>query len=86
LSGILSASGPGEFTNWYKVLIKSCDGGSFLGNREPISLKTQKIYFRGSKIVEETINYLNGKGWLLNREKVVLVGSFNGGVAALHWS
>ena len=77
---------PGPFAEWRKILIKSCDGGSFLGNREPISIKTQKLYFRGSKIIEETITYLNNKGWLANREEVVLAGTFNGGIAALQWS
>jgi hypothetical protein len=86
MGGILAPSVPGPFANWYKVLIKSCDGGSYLGNREPISIKTQKLHFRGSKIVEETINYLNNKGWLMNREEVVLAGTFNAGVAALQWS
>jgi hypothetical protein len=30
LNGILGPNG--EFGNWYKVLIKSCDGGSFFGD------------------------------------------------------
>lgn len=86
MGGILAPAVPGPFAEWRKVLIKSCDGGSFLGNREPISIKTQRIYFRGSKIIEETITYLNNKGWLADREEVVLAGTFNGGIAALQWS
>ena len=86
ISGYLSPFSPGEYTNWFKVVIKSCDGGSYLGNREAIEYKKQKLYFRGSKIVEEVINLLNKKGWLLNRDEVVLSGSFNGGIAAVLWS
>jgi len=29
---------------------------------------------------------LNSKGWLQNRERLILVGSFNAGIAALQWS
>ncbi len=86
LEGILSSMKDGEFTNWYKVIIKSCDGGSYIGNEDPISIKRQKLYFRGSKIMEEVITRLNKKGWLQNRDQIVLAGTFNGGVAAVHWS
>lgn len=86
LDGMLSSSAEGAFKDWYKVIIKSCDGGSFIGNEDPISIRRQKIYFRGSKIIEEVITKLNKKGWLYNREQVVLAGTFNGGVAAVHWS
>ena len=67
LYGILAINAPGEFAHWRKVLIKSCDGGSYLGNTM-IDHRGQRIYFRGSRIMEEAINYLNHKGWLKNRQ------------------
>jgi hypothetical protein len=86
LTGILSIQEGGYFANWRKVVIKSCDGGSFLGNADPIVFKRQKIYFRGSQNVKEAVTYLNKINFLKNREEVVMVGSFNSGVAALQWS
>jgi len=57
-----------------------------LGNADPIVFKRQKMYFRGSQNVKEAVNYLNKINFLKNREEVVMVGSFNSGVAALQWS
>jgi hypothetical protein len=52
LNGILSWFEGGYFNNWPKVIIKSCDGGSFLGNADPISYKGKKIHFRGEANVK----------------------------------
>lgn len=64
LSGMLSPMVEGPFQNWYKVIVKSCDGGSYLGNEDVVTYKREKVYFRGSKIIEEVITQLNKKGWL----------------------
>ncbi len=86
LNGILSWFEGGYFNNWPKVIIKSCDGGSFLGNAAPITFKGKKIHFRGTQNVLEAVTYLNKINFLKNREEVVMVGSFNAGIGALLWS
>jgi hypothetical protein len=86
LEGILSFSGGGYFNNWHKVIIRSCDGGSFLGNSDPIKYRDKHLHFKGSENVMQAVTYLNKINWLKNREEVVLVGSFNAGVGALLWS
>lgn len=87
LQGVLSWTGGGYFTNWHKVIIKSCDGGSFLGNTtDPIKYRDKKLHFRGSQNVMQAVTYLNKINWLKNREEVVLIGSFNAGIATLLWS
>lgn len=86
LTGILSLFEGGYFDNWPKVIIKSCDGGSFTGNSDPITFRGKKLYFRGSQNVKEAVTYLNKINFLKNREEVVMVGSFNAGVGALLWS
>jgi hypothetical protein len=86
LGGILSLNDGGYFDNWPKVVLKNCDGGSFLGNSDPIKYRDKKLHFKGSQNVLTAIAYLNKINWLKNREEVVLVGSFNGGIAALLWS
>jgi hypothetical protein len=68
LSGMLSPMVEGPFQDWYKVIIKSCDGGSFLGNEDVVTVKRQKLYFRGSRVIEEVIAQLNKKGWLKDRD------------------
>ena len=84
--GIFSFTGGGYFSNWPKVFLRNCDGGSYLGNAGPISFKHQRMYFRGSQNVKEAISYLNKKNFLKDREEVVIAGTFNGGVAAQLWS
>lgn len=36
LTGILSPFDGGQFGMWTKVIIKSCDAGAYMGNRDPI--------------------------------------------------
>ena len=52
LNGILSFQGGGFFYNWVKVVIKSCDGGSYLGYSDPVAYKQKKVYFRGSQNIK----------------------------------
>lgn len=48
LVGILSLTEGGYFNNWPKVIIKSCDGGSYMGNSGPIKYKDKHIHFKGT--------------------------------------
>jgi hypothetical protein len=86
LYGILSYDEGGYFNNWPKVIIKNCDGGSYLGNREPITYKNKKIYFRGSQNILEAVRYLNSIKFLRDRQEIVMVGSFNAGIGMLMWA
>ena len=67
LNGMLSIGGGGYFTNWPKVFLKSCDGGSYLGNHDAVSYKKHKMYFRGSQNIKEAVTYLNKINFLKNR-------------------
>ena len=55
------------FTNWPKVFLKNCDGGSYLGNADPVVYKKHKMYFRGSQNIKEAVKYLNKINFLKNR-------------------
>lgn len=52
LTGILSPFDGGEFSMWTKVIIRSCDAGAYMGNRDPIEYKKHKLHFKGSINVE----------------------------------
>lgn len=86
MNGILGFQSGGFFYNWIKVVIKSCDGGSFLGNNDPISIKKDKLYFRGSQNIKEAFDFLVTNLKLKTREEVVMVGSYNSAIAALMWT
>lgn len=83
LSGILS--GNSVFGPWPKIMLKSCDGGSYFSD-STATFKNKTMNFKGTSNVKETINYLNKIGWLANREEIVLVGVGNGGLGALAWA
>lgn len=83
LNGILSSNS--VFGAWPKVIIKSCDGGSYFSDTNT-TYKNKVMKFKGTKNVIESINYLNKNNLLQNREEVVLVGVGNGGLAALAWA
>ncbi len=38
-----------------------------MGNRDPILVKKQKLYFRGERNIIEAVNYLNSIKYLKNR-------------------
>jgi len=65
LSGILS--GNSIFSAYPKVLIKSCDGGSYFSDSNS-TFKNKTMNFRGTKNMIETINYLNKNNMLANKE------------------
>jgi fructose-1-phosphate kinase PfkB-like protein len=70
---------------WTKIVIKSCDAGAYMGNRDPIEFKKHKLHFKGSINVEEIFKYLQTKKIIANREEIVLAGSLNGAVAAMNY-
>lgn len=84
MNGVLSNGG--YFGDWPKVMFKSCDGGSFLGNSDPITYKGKKLYFRGSQNVKEAVRYLKENKLLENKEQIVMMGTYAGAVSALLWS
>lgn len=54
------------FASWPKVIVKTCDGGSFFSD-SLVSYKGKTLNFRGKKNVIEAINVLNNKKYLANR-------------------
>ena len=84
-TGFLSTSAPGEFNLWHKVIIKSCDGGSYIGDHM-VQTGHGKLHFKGSKIVEEAIRTMEQRKFIQNREEVVIAGMYNGAAAAMMWA
>lgn len=85
LTGILSPFEGGEFNSWTKVLVKSCDGGLFMGDGNTVEYKKHKLYFKGSLNIQEMMLSLQTRGYL-QVEEVVIAGSMNGAIAAMMWS
>ena len=86
LGGMLSPFEGGEFANWIKVYLRSCDGGAFMGDRDPVSYKKSKLHFKGSVNTVETFNYLKAKGYLSNKKQILISGSYDGALAAMQWA
>lgn len=86
LDGILSPEGSGDFNTWTKVFIQSCDGGAYMGNRDPIVFKSRKLHFKGSVNTIETFKYLQAKGYLTGQAEVVIAGAMDGAIAAMQWA
>lgn len=83
-----------EFCKWKKVHIKYCDGNSFSSNREDAVVvpnpttenpdNKMSLYFRGDRIVQETLEALLHKDFGLSMATDVLIaGNSAGGLAAL---
>jgi hypothetical protein len=85
LNGFTSPARGGEFAMWTKVVIKSCDGGAFMGNRAPIDVKGHKLYFRGRLIIDAVFAYLRTSKLITNKNEIVISGSLNGAVAAMNY-
>jgi hypothetical protein len=66
-------------------MVKSCDGGSYFSDSST-TFKNKTLNFRGSKNVQEAINFMNKNNLLANRDEVIIVGIGNGGLAALAWA
>ena len=46
--GIRSFENAGDFGLWSRVVVKSCDGGAFMGDRDPVAYKGKKLHFKGN--------------------------------------
>lgn len=73
------------FSAWPKILVKSCDGGSYFGDAT-VKVKNYTLNMKGNKNILETVSYLNKIQWLKNREEILLIGVGNGGLGALAWA
>ena len=59
-----------------------CDGNSFSGNRDdPVEINGDKIYFRGRRVIDETLKALKDNFGLDKADTVLLTGCSAGGLA-----
>jgi hypothetical protein len=64
------------------VIMNYCDGASFSGHvAQPITYRSQKLYFRGRNILDATINQLYSTAGFSNAQNVILSGCSAGGLA-----
>ena len=84
LNGIVSSSchvNP-DFCNFHRVWMVYCDGNSFSGNRDdPVVVNKKPLYFRGRRILDETLKALSENFNLNQAETVMLTGCSAGGLA-----
>jgi hypothetical protein len=84
MDGLLSSdcSQNPDFCNFNRVWMVYCDGNSFSGNREePVVVNEKPLYFRGRRIIDETLSALKANFGLGNAENVMLTGCSAGGLA-----
>ena len=89
LGGILSSdcSKNPDFCSFNRVWLVYCDGNSFSGNRDqPVNVKgldgnVKPLYFRGRRIIDETLKALHENFGLEKAENVLLTGCSAGGLA-----
>ena len=68
--------------NWNMVQLRYCDGGSFSGNNDTVATyKGRKLYFRGKRVREATLDSLRQKHGLGAATDVVISGCSAGGLA-----
>jgi hypothetical protein len=68
--------------NWNKVMIKYCDGGSFSGNNETITIyENTSLYFRGKRVREAVQAHLLEAQGMGNATDLVVSGCSAGGLA-----
>ena len=76
-----------DFCSFNRVWMVYCDGNSFSGNRDaPVLVKgldggVKPLYFRGRRIIDETLKYLTAEFNLGSAKKVLLTGCSAGGLA-----
>jgi hypothetical protein len=84
LNGIVSSDctvNP-DFCNFHRVWMAYCDGNSFSGNRdEPVVVNDKKLYFRGRRIIDETLKALSIHYGMKTADTVMLTGCSAGGLA-----
>ena len=84
LGGVVSADctvNP-DFCNFHRVWMVYCDGNSFSGNRdEPVLVQNKPLYFRGRRIIDETLKALSLNYGMDQADTVMLTGCSAGGLA-----
>ena len=70
------------FANANHVHLMYCDGGSFSGNKaEPVVVNGTTLYFRGKRILDAVLDYLNTNHGLAKATEVLLSGGSAGGLS-----
>eukprot|EP00438_Fugacium_kawagutii_P030089 Skav228178 [mRNA] locus=scaffold3933:167264:168451:+ [translate_table: standard] len=68
--------------NWNMVFMRYCDGGSFSGNNETVTVyKNQSLFFRGKRIREAIAKDLMEKRGLKDASDLMVSGGSAGGLA-----
>jgi hypothetical protein len=76
-----------DFCNFNRVFMKYCDGNSFSGNRDaavPVvgtDGKSKDLFFRGRRILDETLAALKAGHGLGSADSVLLTGCSAGGLS-----
>ena len=76
-----------DFYNFNRVFMKYCDGNSFSGNRDAaVSVvgtdgKSKDLFFRGRRILDETLAALKADHGLGSADSVLLTGCSAGGLS-----
>jgi len=74
-----------DFYDWNHVFFVYCDGASFSGNKtDPVEVGGKTIYYRGNRILVETINDLIANKGLDKGTDVLVVGDSAGGMATFY--
>eukprot|EP01084_Bolivina_argentea_P061931 113211_1 len=67
--------------NWNTIMVRYCDGSSFMSNREsPIVYNGIKLYFRGFRIMNAVLQYLTEQYGLDKASDVYITGGSAGGL------
>ena len=84
LNGIVSSDckvNP-DFCNFHRVWLAYCDGNSFSGNRdEPVVVQGKELFFRGRRIIDQTLKTLSINFGMDQADTVMLTGCSAGGLA-----
>ena len=84
LNGIVSSDckvNP-DFCNFHRVWLAHCDGNSFSGNRdEPVVVQGKELFFRGRRIIDQTLKTLSINFGMDQADTVMLTGCSAGGLA-----
>jgi len=74
-----------DFYDWNHAFFVYCDGVSFSGDVEdPVQVGEDKLYYRGHRILLETIKDLKAKRGLDQATEVLVVGDSAGGMATFY--
>jgi photosystem II stability/assembly factor-like uncharacterized protein len=68
--------------NYSFAYVHYCDGASYTGDRdEPVQVQGDLLYYRGRRIRDAVMEYLQGAGGMVGAEDVVISGTSAGGLA-----